>query len=210
MAAPPKLSEDPRLSSYAANARTALVDDAGASNARADTLVEVVAEVAAAEGLAIVGGDQDVYGSIVDTRLARLRKLLKALPEGEPLPDPYEVGVIFRITPSQARSLLRTYRARFSGDYAGRMNGRIAAAAENVGEAGGGKLNVPGQKKVPETWVFSFADLPTLEYAEDQLRRHGFSRSLTPDRTGLKISVEKDVRNADGKDAVEYLKEKKP
>jgi hypothetical protein len=210
MPAPPKLSDDPRLSSYAANARAALVEDAGASSARADTLVEVVAEVAAAEGLAIVGGDQDVFGSIVDTRLARLRKLLSALPGGEPLPDPYEVGVIFRITPSQARSLLRTYRARFSGDYARRMNGRIAAAAEDPDEGGGGKSNVPGQETAPETWVFSFGDLPTLEYAEDQLRRHGFSRSLTPDRTGLKLSVEKSVKNADGKDAVQYLRQKKP
>jgi hypothetical protein len=186
------------------------MEDAGSSSTRAATVVEAVAQVSAQEGLAIVGGEQDVFGSLVDTRLARLRKLLEALPANDPPLDPYEVGVIFRITPSQARALLRTYRARFSAEYASRMKDRIAAVARKPTEGGGGKSSVPGQLPKPKTWVFQFDDSPTLDYAEDQLRRHGFSRSLSPDRTNLTISVEQDVKNGDGQDAVNFLKAKKP
>jgi hypothetical protein len=95
-------------------AAEALVADAGCANDRAIELVTAVEEVGRKEALETVAGTASVSGSIVDTRVERLKKLIDALGKDATLPNAYELSAIFRVTTSQARSLLRTYEVRHS------------------------------------------------------------------------------------------------
>src|SRR5262249_18545854 len=135
-------------------------------------------------------GSAPVYGGAVDLRVARLQRLIAALAATEPMPTPYEVGVIFRITPSQARGALRTYEARFSREHRARMG---AALKDSPGDA-----RTVEKKKV---WVFEFTDPAVLDYAVDALRRRGLVRTVAVDRTTLKLTVERDEVDRHGLDA---------
>jgi hypothetical protein len=106
----------------------------------------------------------------------------------------YEAGAVFRITPSQGRTLLRTYQARYARDYRVRM----AAAVRTVAEGAKAK----GLK--PSRYEFDFADAGTLEYAVDRLRRHRFERSLTIDRPALMVRVDTSVK-VSAQDAKAFL-----
>lgn len=187
-----KLTDRPDLKSAAGGAAQALKDDAGCTAQRADELVEAVAQAAAEEALAIVAGSAEVTASITDTRLARLRRILDALGKTAPAPTSYEVGAIFRITPTQGRTLLRTYQARYSSDFRSRMQSGIKAAAAKGKKTGG-----LGSAK----FAFEFPDAATLEYASDRLRRQGFERGLSVDREKLTLKVDAGVKvnNLDAK-----------
>jgi hypothetical protein len=202
---PGGLVDHPDLAEVADAARRALRDDAGVGQARAAAVVRAVAVTAAKEALAVAAGRQEVYGSALDTRLARLRGLLDALEATEAPLSPYEIGVILRITPSQASSLVRTYRARYSDDYRRRMNQlvRDAVAAKTTAKAS--KSGVPGAKGTPATYTLPFANTAALEYAADRLRRHGLARSLKEDKVALTLTIDQDVRDPDGRDAVAFL-----
>src|SRR5262245_56371427 len=120
----------------------ALMDDAGCDQARATALVGAVAEAAQAEALGVVAGADPVSGSMVDTRVARLKRIMDALNAADPPPSPYEVGAIFRITPSQGRTLLNTYQARFSKDFRGRMEERVKEVAKRAESKGLGTVTL--------------------------------------------------------------------
>lgn len=187
------LTERPELEASAADAVAALIDDAGCTRERAVALAEAAATAAVQDALATIAGAEPVYGSIVDVRLARLRRIIEALGAGVAPPTAYETGAIFRITSSQGRTLLRTYQARHAKDYRGRMTSAVqpvARAAEAVGR--------------PSRFEFRFADAGTLEYAADRLRRHGFERTLKTDRPELLLTVDTAVKVA-GKDAKQFL-----
>jgi hypothetical protein len=131
----------------------------------------------------------------VDARVARLQRLIGALPTGEPLPSPYEVGVIFRITTPQARNILRTYEARFSRAHRERMGSALAAVeAEAVTKDG------------TAVWKFAFADPAVLDYAVELLRRRGMARGVTPDRRELELFVDREARDRHDKDAAQALR----
>jgi hypothetical protein len=202
---PSGLVDHPDLAAVADAARRALRDDAGVGEARATAIVRAVALTAAKEALEVTAGDSEVYGSVLDTRLARLRGLLNALDVDEAPLSPYEIGVIMRITPSQATSLVRTYRARYSVDYRRRMNQfvRDALAAKTTTKAS--KSTVPGAKGTPATYGLTFANAAALEYAADRLRRRGFHRSLKEDRIALTLTIDQDIKDAEDRDAVAFL-----
>lgn len=87
------------LSPLANQATQALVDDAGCREERAAALVQAVTNVAAEEALMIVAGTASVSGSIVDTRVARLRRIIEALPEASAFLRAWEV-VMRKTTPT--------------------------------------------------------------------------------------------------------------
>jgi hypothetical protein len=116
-----KLTESADLRESASLAVESLIDDAGSTQGRAEAIVEAVARSAVQEALATMAGSEPVYGSIVDTRLARLRRIIEELGEQASPLTAYEAGAVFRITSSQGRTLLRTYQARYARDYRARM-----------------------------------------------------------------------------------------
>src|SRR5919204_6253828 len=109
-------------------AAKALVADAGCLPDRARALVDAFAEVVAHEALEVIAGSAEVATGVVDARVARLRRLVDALPKGERLPDAYELGAIFKITESQARNVIRTYQARYPSAYRGRVESGVKSA----------------------------------------------------------------------------------
>ena len=177
-----------------AEAAKALVSDAGCLPDRAVVLVKAIAEVAAVEALEIVAGTATVSGSIVDTRVTRLKQIIDYLPDDAPFPDPYEVGVVFRIRTSQARSLINTYQARYSADYRAHMERQLQAATAKA-------TTVDKKNK----WVIEFGDPTALDFAYDTLKRRGLSKTLERDRTALTIIVDRDQKDRHGLDAVEAL-----
>jgi len=184
----------PNLSEPEAEAAQALIEDAGCLEERAEQLVTAVATVAAQEALAIIAGTATVSGSIVDTRVARLKQIIEALPKNAPFPDPYEVSVMFRITPSQARTLINTYQARYTADYRDRIKELVQAAEAEA-----------TQKDKRNVWVIDFSDPAALDYSFETLKRRGLSKTLERDRTAMTITVDRDQKDRHGKNAVEVL-----
>jgi hypothetical protein len=189
-----QLIERPELRASAALAVQALVDDAGSDRARAQAIVEAVAKAAVQDALATTAGTEPVYGSVVDGRLARLRRIIDELGDQASVLTAYEAGAVFRITPTQGRTLLRTYQARYARDYRARMAGTVRAVAQ--------RAKAKGLK--PSRYEFEFADAGTLEYAADRLRRHGFERSLTIDRPALTVRIDTGVK-VSAQDAKAFL-----
>lgn len=173
----------------------ALEEDAGCTNPRAKALVAALATAAADEALELTAGTTQVYGSTVDARVARMERLITALPDKEPIPSAYEVGVMFRITVSQAQNVLRTYQARFSHRHRTRM-ARLLREVEPTAENRDGK----------KVWKFEFSDPALLDYAVEDLRRRGLIRGVTPDRRAVELYVERDAVDRHGLGAVDVFR----
>ena len=150
--------------------------------------------VASEHALALISGDAEVFGSIVDSRVDRLRRLIAKLDTGEKFPNPYEVGALFRITPSQAKTLIATYKARHSADHRDRMRDAMTNA-----------VAVPEEVKKQEVWTIQFDDPVALEHAAELLKRRGLSRTVEADGVNLTLTVARDVTDRFGSDAVKAL-----
>jgi hypothetical protein len=174
----------------------ALKEDAGCEPKRARDLVEAVGDAAAAEAMELIAGRTQSVGSALDRRVATLERVIRALPVSERLPNRYEVGAIFRITPTQGANVLRTYQARYSEAYRERFASAVAAVKPTLEQRSG--TNV---------FVFAFNDPALLEYAVERLRRRGLTRSVTVDQTKLELVVDRDVKDRFGKSADAALKE---
>jgi hypothetical protein len=174
----------------------ALQEDGGCAPERARVLASAVGEAATNEALEVMAGTVQSLGSAVDRRVAMLDRVIHALDPKEPLPTMYEVGVIFRITPYQARSVLRTYEARFASSYRARLRASLKALKATREQRGG--TNV---------FVFDFTDPAVLDYAVERLRRRGLTRSVAIDRTKLQVVVDRSEKDRFGKDADGALKE---
>lgn len=173
----------------------ALANDAGCPEDRARCLVDAIARVSTKEALDLIVGNRVVASGVVDTRVARLKELVGALEDKDPFPNPYELGVIFRITPSQARSVIGAYQARHSGDYRTHMDAQIK------GLIGRRRAGAEGLR----IWEISFEDPAALDYAYDKLRRRGLVKTLVRDPTALTLTVSRDVKDCQDRDAKEIL-----
>lgn len=175
-------------------AALALVSDGGCSDERARTLVAAVEEMGRTDALETVAGTATVSGSIVDTRVGRLRALISALDDADELASAYELSAIFRITPSQARTLLRTYEIRHSSDVRDRM-------AKLVKAAKAAELEVDGAK----VWRVDFDDPAVMEYAVETLRRRGLAKSVDRNTSKLQLTVERERKDRRGLTAKQIL-----
>jgi hypothetical protein len=187
------MADEPSIEQLAAKA---LTDYAGARKDRAEELVKALSTAAKDEALRVVTGDQPVFNSLVDTRVERLRQLVEALADQAqsnaaalPLPTHFELAAMWRITPSQARALLRTWRARYPQHYEERMRASVATGTKQ-----------PGGPKGRETWIVELDDPAALDYAEELARRRGLSKGLKVDRSALTIEAPKASKTADGED----------
>lgn len=189
---PTNLPLDPAV---VADAVAALELDAGCRHDRAQGLVQAVARAAADEALALAAGSATVHGSVVDARVARLQRVISVLPNAEPVPTDYEVGALFRITTSQARTVLRTYEARYAAAHRARMGRALRALrGRKITDARG-----------VNQWEFVFTDPNLLEHAVDELRRCGLARGVVPDRQTLILTVRRDQTDRHGRDAADVL-----
>src|SRR6266567_5630955 len=118
------MAADPLAADKEAAAK-ALVADAGCLPERARTLVDAYAGVAAQEAIAVIAGTAEVATGVLDARVARLKRLVDALPKSERFPDAYELGAIFKITVMQARNVARTYQARYPSAYRTRLDAGV-------------------------------------------------------------------------------------
>ena len=168
----------------------ALEEDAGCEAKRARDLVAAVSAAAAAEARELIAGRTQAVGSALDRRVATLERVIRALPASERLPNRYEVGAIFRITPTQGANVLRTYQARYSEAYRERFASAVAALKPSLEQRSG--TNV---------FVFAFNDPAVLDYAVERLRRRGLTRSVVIDQTNLELVVDRDMRDRFGKRA---------
>jgi len=179
-------------------AAEALVSDAGCLPDRARTMVDAFAAVVAQEALAVIAGTADVATGVLDARVARLRRLVEALPNGERFPDAYELGAIFKITEPQARNVIRTYQARYPSAYRSRLESGVKATTANPKTVGG-----------RDVWVIEFDDPAALDYAYDLLKRRGLTKGLERDRPAQTLTVPRAQKDRTGKSAVEILGSKK-
>lgn len=171
----------------------ALVNFGGCAEARAKQLLDAWKKVFAAEAVGIVAGTEKVTTSVTDQRVERVKLLVDQL-QDDPLPNPYELGVLLRVTPTQARTVLRNWRARYPDHYEEQM--ALLAAAGKKGS--GGDTDNP-------TWVIRYEDYGVLEYAVDRLRRSGLQQGLRSDSGDLKLSIPKKTKTKDNKDALKIL-----
>jgi hypothetical protein len=176
-------------------AALALEGDAGCRPERALALAKAVSQAAANEALEVVAGQTQAFGGAVDRRVGMLDRVIRALDAKERLPTIYEVGVIFRITPTQARNVLRTYEARFAEPYRGRLQAALQTVKPTSQQRG--KVGV---------FLFDFDDPTVLEYAVDRLRRRGLTRSVSADWTKLQLVVDRSEKDRFDKTADEALK----
>lgn len=174
----------------------ALEEDAGCEPDRARALVNAVGAAVAAETMDVIAGRTQAVGGALDRRVATLERVIRALPTSERLPNRYEVGAIFRITPNQGANVLRTYQARYSDAYRARFRSAVAAVKPKLEQRAG--TNV---------LVFAFDDPVLLDYALERLRRRGLTRSVTVDKTKLELVVDRDAKDRFGKRADAALKE---
>jgi hypothetical protein len=173
----------------------ALQDDSGCTPERAKALLTAVDTAAAAEAREVIAGRALAVGSALDRRVSMLDRVIGAMNANEALPTAYEVGVIFRITPTQARNVLRTYQARFSEAYRGRLQGALSTVTAKRQQRGDASV-----------FVFDFDDPEVLDYASDRLRRRGLTRSVSVDRTRLQIVVDRSETDRFNKTADAALK----
>jgi hypothetical protein len=178
----------------------ALVTYARVARPRAEALIEAAKAVAADEVLEVVTGEATVYGSMTDTRVERLRRIVLRLSEqtkeaAVEVPTAYELATLWRITDSQARTVLRTWRARHPELYEERM---AAAVANGTAEPGGGE----GDRR---TWVISYEDPDVLAYAENRARRSGLSKGLKVDRSALTIEAPQKTKSHANEDLKQVL-----
>ncbi len=178
-----------------ASAVDALVADAGCPNERAASLVAAIEEVAVAEALGVASGTGDVGGSPLDARVNRLRHLVEVLPANESFPNQYELSAMYRITAPQARSIIRTYQARYSSEYRSRMDGLLLRGAKAT----------PVVKSDQKVWKIEFDDPSVLSYAVDKLERNGLAKNLERDNTALTLVARRDRKTVSGKTALDIL-----
>jgi hypothetical protein len=169
----------------------ALTRFAGVDDARAKLVIKAWKAVLVDEGLAVVAGEERVTTTVGEIRIERVRRLVGELGT-EPLPTPYELGVLMRITPSQARTTLRNWQARYPDEHETRML-KLAKTAKH--EVGGG---------ASPTWIIEYDDAAVFAYALDRLRRYGLEKGLSADRANLKIEIPQSTV-AGGKDALAIL-----
>lgn len=172
----------------------ALIDFAGCDKTRAAELVTAWKKVFAIEALSVVAGTERVTTTVTDLRVERLRRLVDELGGSAALPNPYELGMLLRITVPQARTALRNWQARYPDQYEHHMQRLTAAGKPTVG---GGERDA--------TWVIEFEDPEVLDYAVDRLRRRGVQKGLTSDSSALQVTVPKDATATDGRGVLETL-----
>jgi hypothetical protein len=199
--------EEPAQPSARDDALQALQRYGGCTRDRAEALVKAWRTVAADEAVEVVAGRAPVASTVAEGRLERVNRLVHELAkqadaEGGPnaaedagqLPNEFEVASLLRITQTQARALLRNWRARYPAEYETRMS----AAASTGARQNGGSPEAP-------TWVIEYDDQSVFDYAVDRLRRYGISKGVKADRGEFTIEVSQDARTQEGQTALEVL-----
>jgi hypothetical protein len=162
-----------------------LRDYSGCSLDRAKTLVNAVRDTADRSALGTICGEEPVPSSLIEARLLSLRAVTTGDGIGKLNVD--EIAGVFRITPGQAKSLDRTFRARFPRAVETGLNERLAAMVPI--EVGVGKQ--PG-------WKLEFSDSELRQHARIKLRRAGIEKDVEAPIANLDLTFPKAATNTSG------------
>jgi hypothetical protein len=147
--------------------------------------VNAVGDTAVSSALGTICGEESVPSNLVESRLLSLRAITASDGIGKLNVD--EIAGVFRITPGQAKSLDRTFRARFPRTVETGLNERLAAMVPT--EVGVGKQ--PG-------WKLEFSDSELRQHARTKLRRAGIEKDVEAPLTTLDLTFPKAATNTTG------------
>jgi hypothetical protein len=165
-----------------------LCDYSGCSLDRAQNLVSAVRDTAISSALGTISGEEPVPSNLIESRLLRLRALTASDGIGKLNVD--EIAGVFRITPGQAKSLDRTFRARFPRAVETGLNERLAAMLPT--DVGVGKQ--PG-------WKLEFSDSELRQHARTKLRRAGIEKDVEAPLANLDLTFPQAATNTRGQKA---------
>src|SRR5215203_3447794 len=187
------MAADPLQAQKEAAAK-ALIADAGCVPDRARALVDAFAEVVAQEALAVIAGTAEVATGVIDARVARLRRLVDALPEESVSRTPTNSARSSR-SPSRRRGTSSApTKPRYPSAYRGRVEAAVKSATAEAKTIG-----------ARDVWVIEFDDPDALDYSYDLLKRRGLTKGLERDRAAQTLRVPRDQKDRNGKGAVEIL-----
>jgi hypothetical protein len=139
-------------------AESTLVEYAGISKEAAKDVVNAVIAAAKEEALELIAGSAPVPTNMGDARALRLRYISQARQQSL---SQREVGVIFRLGPTQAAGTIDRMQATYAQEVDGLFRARLAEAAsvEKTGSMGNYRYSV------------HFDDKASFEYAHQFLQR---------------------------------------
>jgi len=189
--------DDAELQRQLAAAAEALTSYSGCSGTRAEAIVKAVRDVAITAALGTISGEEIVATSVTDQRVARLRALTDIV--GKLTVD--EIAGVFRITVSQAKTLDRTFQARFPKAVEEGLNTRLAAMVPEDDRVEGKAM-----------WCINFPTEELRRHAIARLRRKGIEQDVVPEADSLKLRFPKTGKTADDKslDSLKVLGIPKP
>jgi hypothetical protein len=168
-----------------ADAKAALREYAGLTDAAADELVRAVISATEREALETVAGGEPVPSSIADARALRLRYICEA---AKRVLKPREVEVVMRVAPSTAISIIR----RMNATYARSVDDYLRTIVKNTAT-----VTPTGTAETQLRWEIFFDDPTGLDYAQQLLQRRGLTHGVRVRRADQVLDVPRDINGTD-------------
>jgi len=152
-------------------------------------LVDAVREAAADEAVDAIAEPNPAPTGLADIRAARMVRICNHLHPPRLL-RPVEVGVIFRVQPTMARSVINRVRAAYpqlADEWTRELISAQANAPEDI-----------STDDLPDHWRVVFNDPVVIDYAYDLLDREGMTRDVVRRRSEQALEFPREVRDRRG------------
>lgn len=159
---------------------------AGLPAPTAETLVEAALQAAVKQTLETIGGSGAVPSALTATRADELRYV--CLQAGRVLSQ-REVGVLFRTTPANARSILTTMTATYEQALHEEFINEMRAAAE---------VTATGSAASGLRWAVKFSQQTAYDTARTELERLGLLNFAILDSSARTVDFDRSVITAEG------------
>jgi hypothetical protein len=167
------------------DAKAALREYAGLSEAGATELLNAVVSAAEREALETVAGGEPVPSSIADARALRLRYICEA---AKRVLKPREVEVVMRVAPSTAISIIR----RMNATYARPLDEYLKTVVRDTAT-----VTPTGSADTQLRYEIFFDDPTGLDYAHQLLQRRGLTHGVRVRRADQVLDVPRDINGTD-------------
>jgi hypothetical protein len=168
-----------------ADAKAALREYAGLTDAGADELVRAVVSAAEREALETVAGGEPVPSSIADARALRLRYICEA---ARRVLKPREVEVVMRVAPSTAISVIR----RMNATYPRAVDSYLKSVVKDAAT-----VTATGSADTELRWEILFDDPTALDYAQQLLQRRGLAHGVRARRADQVLDIPREINGTD-------------
>jgi hypothetical protein len=163
------------------DAKAALIEYAGLSDAQARSLLSAVLAAAEREALELVAGGEPVPSSIADARALRLRYISEAAQRAL---KPREVEVVLRVAPSTALSTIR----RMNAMYARAVDPYLKAIVRDTAT-----VTETGDAETGLRYAVFFDEPTGLDYAYQLLQRRGMTHGVRVQRANQTLDLPRDI-----------------